>query len=233
MKRLTDNWFTYIDSFPHSIQLILYSVTGSVFLFIFLMRFRKFRDIIFSFLEKNLNFTFRTKITSHELFFSQSKYDNIIRKINLNSEAKTFSIKTILQCKSQNVISEIKSIFKNGKWKKFNDVKLLDFYIDAINKTVDKYADIIKGKHIKKYGESKGIKLFNYVYVNGFEPIHNARTDEVITKLKDVTESKFLSQTGKTAMFLSFVKSALDEAVIDAEKTFKKFNGEPDRIINE
>jgi len=229
---LAVRWFEAVENLPVVWQLLLYSLTALVFLLIALMRFRKFRDIVFSFFETYLSITFRTKITSHDIFFRMSYYDNIINKIDLNSEAKTFSIKSILKNKSKIVISEMKIFFKDNKWKKFNNAELFNFYVESINSSVRKYKSAIKDSHVKKYGQNKGVQLYNYVYIKGFEPLHNKSIDDIINRIEELSKSQLLKNKDKTVIFLTFIMMALDSAIVDAEKAFKRFNGEPDRIVN-
>jgi len=235
MKEYLSKWYMLMDTFPTSVKVMFYILTGIILGFFFLMRFRKFRDVVFEFTENRLKFSMMkiSKAASHDLFYRQSYYDSIIRKINLHSDVKTFSFKAILGAKTETFISEMKKFSKDSSWKKFNNAKLFNLYVHHLNVSLDNYSNRVKAKYIEKYGDVRGKNLFNYIYTNYFEPPQNERIEKIIEQIKGLTESNFLSQSDKTVIFLTFVMYFLDTSVIDAEKTFQKFNGEPARIINQ
>lgn len=230
MKELTDKWFRLIEGFSPSVQLALYVLTGIVFLFLFLMRFRRFRHSVFNFLERNIKISFRRKTTLHDLFFRNSYYDNWIRKINFVSEIKTFSIKSILKSKKEVVISVMKEFFLGQNLKNKSLPELFNYYVESLNVVVEKIEESAKKKHIEKYGD-KGEKLFRYVYLNGIKPKQDKRIEHIIAQTQGLSDSRFLSVSDKTIIFLTFIMYALDAAIVDAEKAYASFNGEPDKII--
>lgn len=134
MKEFTNKWFALLENFNPFVQLIFLVLSGLVFLFMFLMRFRKFREKFFTL----LNISFDKKIMSHELFSRKRYYDNIISRANFNSEVKNFAFKTILEVKKNTVIDTFKDFFKKLNIRKLSFSQLFETFNEVIFLSVNK-----------------------------------------------------------------------------------------------
>ncbi len=227
MKNFTDQWFALIENFSPAVQLILLILSGLVFLFLFLMRFRKFREKFFNL----LNISFDKKILSHDLFFQKRYYGNIIKKADFKCQVKTFAFKTILEEMKDTVIDSFKDYFKRINVRNLSNPQLFDTFNDVLSLTKETYETQILKKLWSKYGEGAGRELYTYIYLQNFNSVHEERIDDVIKKIKALTNSSYLSNTDKVIIFLTLVMLAVDSAVIDIEEVFEDFNGLPAEIV--
>ena len=213
---------------------------GFVAILLRIIASKKLRKMVVdAFIRFFLGFIGRSKY-EHHLFSEKEATLFLINNIQLADKLKTDLFRLILNTRS-NIMIEYSQYWANKYNKKISKLGRIDmqkrmkrlyYYMrDGKNGTqFEGYEKAIKLKMMDVYGDEKGLKYYNYVYLEHFKPysaIHDASIDNFFMNLF------YYEHSGNEALvryFLNRILSSIENSIDNLKFTFDDINGQLAKI---
>lgn len=211
---------------------------GLFFLRIFASK--KLRNMFIKLVINFIRAIFGKSSFNYVLFEERKSTAYLIKNVRLKTKLKTDIFKIIMECQSR-IITEYSEywISKNQK-----DLKKLDKFeiLEKMQRLVKYmkegkrgtlyrgYESEIREALILKYGNERGIKYYNYVYLDYFKP----HCEKYNTAISDFFESIFFFQKSDNdeliKQFMFSLYFSIKTRVSHLKRTFDDINGELEKI---
>jgi len=172
-------------------------------------------------------------IATNELFFSEKYMLAQVDRIDLKDDAKEKLFKILLYKKIKAAISISTQWLKDNKFefKKMSPLQLHQSLEVLISDIIKQYEIDILNKYQKEFGNQKGLKLFEHIYLKSFKPYHSDNIQFIDRTIHSVLHSKVKTVDIRIYNFFTIIYLILETAISDCEKVFDNFNGDLEKIL--
>lgn len=229
VKLIIESILNAINEMPTFYKVISLSVLLFVFLYISNKNFRLLINLkIITKIKTNNNM-----IATNELFVSEKYFYSQITNVDLLDNHKENLFKIILKKKVHTTIEKSKEFFDKNKknFKKWSPEIFYQEIYSLIFCIVEDYEKNIKTEFLKEYGDEKGKKIFELVYINGFKPYHFENIHLIEKQIKKILYSRIKNDYIKIYFTFTQFYIALETAIADCETVFNRFNGNLEKIL--
>ena len=213
---------------------------GLLAIFLRLIANKKVRQIL---LESTLNFMrflFGKIRYRHSLFLNLKTTLFLVENIQLKTKLKTDIFRIILEEKINTVVSYAE-IWVNKRSNHLNKLERIDL-LKSMKLLIEYmicgkpgtehlgYEELIKRRLINTYGIEKGLKYYEYVYLQHFKVYHEKNIAFINTFFKNIFFYEKLSNELLINEFFNRIMMALNLAIDDLNFTFDELNGSLEKI---
>jgi len=218
----------------------LLSSGGIVGVLIRILASKNIRTLFFETIKKGVLIFFGKTYISHYLFDEKQSTMFLIENIRLKNDLKTDIFRIILTAKVEVMVSYSEFWVKkyNSRFKKMNTIdlqkrmkKLVKYMRFGKDTSLHRgYDSIIRENLINKYGQDKGIKYYNYVYLENFIDHSDKNSTLIDSFFDDMFFYQMSSNESLVRQFLNHLSASITANIHELKTTFFDINGELEKI---
>lgn len=232
--------FTYFLDLLKSLPIWMQLITIPIVVFtIILFKSDKFRDAVFLGVKRLFYKLTQRNIKTSNLFVLYKQYLSDINRYTFSKDTNTidkdkdFVFKTLLRLKVQIVVDKLKMFTSNRNIFSVSKYELFTMSFDLIYNMIECYEKAFKLEMIKRYGDAKGMKVYEFA-LSKFNEVHQPNIVGLDKRLINISNSNFLSNNRQRVSYLiTEIHFALRMGLMDAEAAFNSINGTISKIVNE